>query len=54
MDQAVLVRVGGGVAAKDFDTGADVDAFAVQLHIATLEAVLLDNLPRGGLGLAAD
>ncbi len=53
VDQVVLAGV-GGVAADGVDLGADVIAFAVEVHVAAFWAVLLDRAAGGAVGLVAD
>lgn len=44
----------GGVAADTGDTGADIEALAIQIDIAAFRAVGLDGVPWGALGLMAN
>lgn len=52
-NQALLIGM-GGVAANGVDAGLDIEAFAVQVDIAALWAVLLDAAAGGAACLVAD
>ncbi len=51
--QPVLIRM-GRVATDAGDTGADIEAFAIQVYIAAFRTVGLDSVPRRAFGLVAD